>query len=111
MDDAAERFEKRIEEYKAAGYNLKKRDGDTVVMGYNPWWYIIGGILFALGGVILLLYSYIDNGELNIFSLLPTLLLLGVASCSIYIPCYKAIISLTKTGQIEETGTRVLPKK
>ena len=97
---ADERFEKRIEEYKANGYQIKNRDGDTVVMLSKKaklsadWWlYLIFAILSFIG--IVFFNSIIFYISAFFFA--------GFCGFTNY-KNRKVNISLTKTGKIEETG-------
>lgn len=112
-----ERFEERIEEYKANGYKVLKRNGDSVEMtAYsvggkrntnktgktNPTaliFAIIGGMLMGLGLMTFILY----NASMGFM-----MLIIGVI---FYIPAViltnnanKVTISITRTGKITEEG-------
>lgn len=96
-------FEKRIEEYKKAGYILRKRDGDTVklhklpIPNSKPVAYIVLAftVLFSVAGFFLIFANFILGLFIMIF---PHALLYSA------IGSYSVNISLTKTGKIEETG-------
>jgi hypothetical protein len=108
-------FEKRVEEYKTKGYMLLDRTGDTVKLVtkrskiYNPQikttavFMNIGaicGCITIITGFLLLMFASFIIGLV--------ILLLG-AVCSISITRFlinlgTVVISLTKTGNIEETG-------
>lgn len=97
-------FEKRIEQYKAKGFSLRKRDGNTVKMRGKKImdskkrlilmiagivWIIVGTLfMFALG-----LIGYVFGG-LFIAGGVAMMVLLGK----------DVSISLTTTGKIEEVG-------
>lgn len=94
-------FEKRIEEYKKAGYILKKRNGDTVKLQKVPMSLTVISILFilffAVVGMIIMAFGRLLLGVVitGFFSLI-ILISLDMS--------YNVYISLNKIGKVEETG-------
>ena len=102
-------FERRIEEYKANGYKLLKRSGNTVEMLKPPkgcFWTVsyIGLFIFAIASTVFIggIYERLLTFALLCFLVLCLGLHVRLAN--------KVTISLTTTNQIEETG-KVLENK
>ena len=103
-------FENRINEYKNAGYILQKRNSNSVVFIPNNKTMkvksgtgdvvLICGCLTLIGGILLALFvSFLMGAIIAAFSVI--LLIVGVKLM------YKekaVIISITRTGQVEEVG-------
>lgn len=98
FNSADEKFERRIEEYKRNDYKLIKRQNDTVKM-YKPkrvGLFVFSIILFAVIGLIMSLL--ITFYMLFIIAIIDVVLVMGMRNDS------TVNISITRTGQIEETG-------
>ena len=105
-------FEKRIEQYKSAGYILKKREGNTVVMKSVGWKgemakkksvFIVIGVLTTLFGAWALLTFLFSNYLLGFFLLALTILFLFLFNMY-EVNVRRVTISINTVGKIEETG-------
>jgi len=106
-------FENRIEEYKANGYVVRKREVNSVEMKLVGWHgnakrfipvFIITGIITALFGAGALLTFLFSNYLLGFILLIIT----GVAMFfinKIEVVARKVIISINSVGKLEETGS------
>ena len=101
-------FEKRIEEYQANGYNLFKREGDSAKMIKKSYAtvVIIVTIVFFIIGAIWSFASAWDRGYGGAFAMLPMVFMVAMSIIIIFSirNSFLAIITITKTGKIEETG-------
>jgi hypothetical protein len=96
-------FENRIEEYKANGYKVEKRNGDSVVLsGKSKYTTLISAISVGFGVFMVLLLPFV-------YAMIIGSMFGGIMTfANIYFR--KATISITRTGRIEESGN-VLEKK